>query len=137
MSDLYPREHVELSDWYASAVKPKLQQDSSKVDHSSWRDQGTFDQGLGYSGQDRFVLFYFEPGSKEVRWRDTRASGSGIVGRPHDIIRIQEHARGCGVSLGDFLERGDHVLLVDRVCQEARFAFREEAQEFLARRQSA
>ena len=33
------------------------------------------DQKLGYHGNDRFVLFYYEPRGEEVIWRDSHSCG--------------------------------------------------------------
>lgn len=92
------------------------------------------DQELGYDGQDRFVLFYFEPRGREVRWRDSQGSGSVGVGFTPAFAQIEARARAVGITLGDSLSSGDHVLLVDRLEHQACFAYREQAQEFLARR---
>jgi hypothetical protein len=94
------------------------------------------DQELGYFGHDRFVLFYYEPRMHEVMWRDTRSSGSACNGWPPSFATIAAKAQTRGISLGSDTESGDHVLLVDRVDQQVCFAYREEAQEFLARRAS-
>jgi hypothetical protein len=96
-------------------------------------DLGSIDQELGYCGDDRFVLFYYEPTRQEVRWRDSRSSGAGCAGWPPPFAGIEARARNWGISLGNFKEAGDHVLLVDRVDHQVCFAYREEAQEFLAR----
>ncbi|MDB5293573.1 MAG: hypothetical protein JWL69_4814 [Phycisphaerales bacterium] len=94
----------------------------------------SIDQDLGYFGHDRFVLFYYEPRAHEVMWRDSRSSGSGCNGWPPPIATLAAEARARGITLGTDTEHGDHVLLVDRVDHQACFAYREEAQEFLARR---
>lgn len=93
----------------------------------------SIDQILGYFGQDRFVLFYYEPRDREVRWRDSHSNGTGVTGWPAPFADLEAQARACGISLGNSDEPGDHVLLVDRMHEQACFAYREAAQEFLAR----
>ena len=92
------------------------------------------DQELGYFGADRFVLFYYDPRAHQLTWRDSRSFGPGSVESPASLACILDKARASGVSLGDDSAWGDHVLLLDRVDQQACFAYREAAQEFLARR---
>jgi hypothetical protein len=94
------------------------------------------DQELGYSGHDRFVLFYYEWRGHEVRWRDSQSCGPARGGWPPLFADIQAYASAYGLSLGFGDQPGDHVVLVDRVAREARFAYREEAQDFLARQQA-
>ena len=89
---------------------------------------------LDYPGLDRFICLYYEPRAQRVNWRDGRSCGSGSRGWSGWFGQVQALARTMGMSVGNNDEPGDHVLLVDRVGQQARFAFREEAQEFLARR---
>ena len=91
------------------------------------------DQELGYAGQDRFVFFYYEPRRREVWWKDTRSCGSGSAGWPAPFANIEADARAFGITLGHNVESGDHVILVDRIEHRATIAYREEAQEFLAR----
>jgi len=86
-----------------------------------------------YAGSDRFILFYFEPRSREVRWQDSRSSGSAGSVWPAPLQGIQDKAAANGITLGTETEPGDHVLLVDRIDEHAVFAYREQAQEFLAR----
>ena len=96
--------------------------------------QQGIDKELGYSGPDRFVCFYYEPRGHSICWRDSRSHGTGSGGWSSLIGQLEAIASACGMSLGNNDAAGDHVLLVDRVDQQARFAYREEAQEFLARR---
>jgi hypothetical protein len=96
--------------------------------------QQGIDRELGYAGPDRFVCFYYEPRAQGIRWRDSRSCGSGRGGWSSVVRQLEAIASACGMSLGNNEAPGDHVLLVDRVDQQARFAYREEAQEFLARR---
>ena len=96
-------------------------------------DLGSIDQELGYYGEDRFVMFYYEPNRREVRWRDSRSCGAGCTEWPPPFAGIETHGRNAGITLGNFKGPGDHVLLVDRVDHQVCFAYREEAQEFLAR----
>jgi hypothetical protein len=106
---------------------------------SDWTNSfhASLDQEFGYSGQDRFVLFYYESRLHEVRWRDTHSCGPACGAWPALFADLQASATTCGLSLGFGDQPGDHVLLVDRIAQKARFAYREEAQEFLARHQAA
>jgi hypothetical protein len=89
------------------------------------------EQQLGYRGQERFVLFYYDPRSQRMMWRDSRSCGAGEVSL---FGLLDATAKACGVSVGDQNGLGDHALLVDRVGRRASFSFRERAQEFLARR---
>ncbi len=97
----------------------------------------TIDQALGYAGQDRFVLFYYEPRMQEVRWRDSHSCGCACTGWPPPYALIDAQAGAFGITLGHDDESGDHVLLVDRVDQQACILYREQAQEFLARQSAA
>jgi len=101
------------------------------------RSSTSVDHELGYSGHDRFVLFYYESRDHEVRWRDSHSCGPACGGWPPLFADIHAQASSYGLSLGFGDQPGDHVVLVDRVAQKARFAYREEAQEFLARQQAA
>lgn len=92
---------------------------------------------VGYFGKDRFVLFYFEPRSREVRWQDSHTCGSAGRAWPATLEGIEAKAKAHGFTLGTETEPGDHVLLVDRIDEHAVFAYREEAQEFLARQSAA
>ncbi len=95
--------------------------------------QQFIEKELGYPGLDRFMCLYYEPRERRVSWRDSRTSGSGSGGWSGMFGQVQTLARTLGMSVGNNDGPGDHVLLVDRVGQQARFAYREEAQEFLAR----
>jgi hypothetical protein len=92
------------------------------------------EQQLGYCGQDRFVLFYFDPRSRHVMWRDSRSCGTGQSEQSALFKLIEKTAKALGISVGNHNGPGDHALLVDRVARRASFNFRELAQEFLARR---
>jgi hypothetical protein len=93
------------------------------------------DEELGYAGHDRFVFFYYEPRRREVWWKDTHSCGSGSAGAgwPPPFATIEARARAFGITLGHNVESGDHVILVDRIEHRVTIAYREEAQEFLAR----
>lgn len=96
--------------------------------------QQGIEQQLGYCGQDRFVLFYFDPRSQCVMWRDSRFCGAGEAQQTALFKLVEATAKACGVSVGSPTGPGDHALLMDRVAHRATFSFREQAQEFLARR---
>ncbi|MFI5379132.1 MAG: hypothetical protein ACHRHE_07545 [Tepidisphaerales bacterium] len=98
--------------------------------------QRCIDRKLGYSGQDRFVLFHYEPRGQEVMWRDGSSYGFGSGGWQAFFDEVEPVAREHGVNVGNDTRPGDHVLVVDRVEGEAYFAERQRAQE-LVRREAA
>jgi len=111
---------------------PPYQSDPADIRRLEQSLQQGIEQQLGYRGQDRFVLFYFDPQTQRVMWRDSRACGAG---EQSGLFRLVEAtAKACGVSVGSATGPGDHALLMDRVAHRATFSFREQAQEFLARR---
>jgi len=121
-----------MSDFWSFALAEDIASPDMAIDR-----QTGIDQKLGYSGHDRFILFYYEFRVHEVRWRDSRSCGPASSGWPPLFADLQAHTNTSGLSLGCGDQPGDHVILVDRVAQKARFAYREEAQEFLARQQAA
>jgi len=96
--------------------------------------QPGIEQQLGYCGHDRFVLFYFDPKSHHIMWRDSRSCGTGESEQSALFKLIEKTAKALGISVGNQNGPGDHALLVDTVARRASFNFRELAQEFLARR---
>ena len=92
------------------------------------------DRKLGYSGQDRFVLFHYEPRAQEVMWRDGRSYGFGSGGWQAFFDEVEPVAREHGISIGNDTRPGDHVLVVDRIEGEAWFADRRRAQEMVMRK---
>ena len=91
------------------------------------------DRKLGYSGEDRFVLFHYEPRGQEVMWRDGRSYGFGHGGWQAFFDEVEPVARQHGISVGDDTRPADHVLVVDRVEGEAYFADRQRAQKLVTR----
>ncbi len=91
------------------------------------------DRKLGYSGEDRFVLFHYEPRGQEVMWRDGRSYGFGHGGWQAFFDEVEPVAREHGISVGDDTQPADHVLIVDRVEGEAYFADRTRAQRLVMR----
>ncbi|MGA2499124.1 MAG: hypothetical protein ABSH20_15390 [Tepidisphaeraceae bacterium] len=91
------------------------------------------DRKLGYSGEDRFVLFHYEPRGQEVMWRDGRSYGFGHGGWQAFFDEVEPVAREHGISVGDDTRPADHVLVVDRVEGEAYFADRKRAQKLVMR----
>ena len=92
------------------------------------------DRKLGYSGEDRFVLFHYESRGQEVMWRDGRSYGFGHGGWQAFFDEVEPVAREHGISVGDDTRPADHVLVVDRVEGEAYFADRKRAQTLVMRK---
>lgn len=113
---------------------PSYQSDPADIRRLEQSLQQGIEQQLGYCGQDRFVLFYFDPQTQRVMWRDSRACGAGETEQTALFRLVEATAKACGVSVGSATGPGDHALLMDRVAHRATFSFREQAQEFLARR---
>jgi hypothetical protein len=87
---------------------------------------------LGYFGQDRFVMFYFEPRGDEVMWTDSRSCGFGTGAWQVFLDQIEPLARRHGMNLGSTNLKGQHALLIDRLSSEAYFAPQQEGRRFLA-----
>src|SRR4051812_37286992 len=89
------------------------------------------DRELGYFGQDRFVMFYYEPRGQDVIWVDGRSSGFGTGGWQYFLDEIEPLARRLGVDAGSTTSRGRHALIIDRHFGQAYFAERDDAQAFV------
>jgi len=90
------------------------------------------DAKLGYSGDARYVLFYYDPWSDAVAWDDGRSHGFGLNGRREFMETIAPLTERYQVHLGSSITMASHVLLLDRLKHEAFFAEREQAEPFLA-----
>jgi len=89
------------------------------------------DQKLGYHGNDRFVLFYYEPRGEEVIWRDSHSSGFSTGVGQLFIDELSPVADLHQVDLGAGGSPGAHVLLTDRAARRTYFVERNEAIRFL------
>ena len=98
---------------------------------SAARQQQCCERELGYFGQDRFVMFYYEPRGQDVIWVDGRSSGFGTGGWRCFLDDIEPLARRHGVDVGDVNRPGRHALVVDRQFGQAYFADRDEAHAFV------
>ncbi len=90
------------------------------------------DQMLGYRGQDRFVLFYYEPRGEEVVWRDSRSYGFATGAWSTFVDEVAPVAEHYNVDVGCQGVPGKHVLLIDRSTRRAFFAVRGDAIRFLS-----
>ena len=90
------------------------------------------DQKLGYHGQDRFVIFYYEPRGEEVIWRDSRSYGFATGAGQLFIDELEPVADHHKVDVGGEGSPCTHVLLIDRVDRRAYFVEKGEAIKFLA-----
>lgn len=88
---------------------------------------------LGYFGQARFVLFYYEPRGEEVLWKDSWSYGFGTGAWAYFMDQVVPLARRYGVDLGSSEGSGSEVLIIDRFNGRAYFADRKSAERFLAR----
>jgi hypothetical protein len=109
-----------------SAVPPSFIKLSSVA-----RQQQCCARELGYFGQERFVMFYYEPRGQDVIWVDGRSSGFGTGGWQYFLDQIEPLARRLGLDAGSTTSRGQHALIVDRDFGQAYFADRREAQAFV------
>ena len=97
------------------------------------RLQQSIDRRLGYFGQDRFVLFYYEARGEEVVFNDGHTYGFGSGGWQAFADEVAPLARRYGLNLGTGGTRADHVLLVDRGLRQTYLAVRDGAEQFVAR----
>lgn len=95
------------------------------------------DRKLGYLGDARFVMFYYEPRGDEVIWRDDRSYGFGAGAWCFFTDKIAPLAERYHVNLGNSISQGEEALLIDRVKRQAYFAKRKHTEQFIARQQSA
>src|SRR4051812_8697778 len=77
---------------------------------------------LGYFGQDRYVMFYFEPRGGEVVWTDSRSCGFGTGAWQVFLDEIEPLARRHDRHLGNAETRGADALIIDRHWGHAYFA---------------
>ena len=85
------------------------------------------DRKLGYFGEGRYVLFYYEPRGEEVIWDDGRSYGFGLGAWRTFLEHIEPLTRRYGVDLGYGDEPQKHALVIDRDAHEAYFARRDSA----------
>jgi hypothetical protein len=90
------------------------------------------DQKLGYHGEDRFVLFYYEPRGEEVIWQDSHSSGFSTGFGQCFIDELSPVAEVHKVNVGNSGSPGKQVLLIDRAERHAYFVERDEAIRCLA-----
>lgn len=91
------------------------------------------DRKLGYFGDARFVMFYWEPRGQEVMWNDGRSYGFGTGAWSFFSAKIAPLANRYSVRLGDGDTAGHQALVIDRVRRHAYFAHRDLAEAFLTR----
>jgi hypothetical protein len=101
------------------------------------RLQQSIDRQLGYFGQDRFVMFYYEPRGAEVVWTDSQSCGFGTGAWRVFLDEIEPLARRDGADLGTAEARGRHGLIVDRAYGHTYFAEQREARAFLSQQRRA
>ncbi len=99
---------------------------------------GCSDRTLGYVGDERFVVFRYEPRVEEVVWNDGYTYGFGAGGWRDFLDRIAPLADryAAKLCLGSPSCPGTDVLVLDRHSGSAYFASRDSAERFLARRMS-
>lgn len=90
------------------------------------------DRKLGYFGNDRFVLFYYEPRGEEVVWKDGRSYGFGTGAWCAFHEQIAPLFNRYAADLGKCEAPDDHALVIDRQTRRAYFAQRQKAEEFLS-----
>lgn len=91
------------------------------------------DQKLGYPGQERFVVFYYEARGEEVVWRDTRSYAFATGAWEVFLDEVAPLAKLYGVDLGCNGQSVKHVLLIDRGNVRAYFVPKNDAIDFLTR----
>ena len=103
--------------------------------HSIWVGNALgpdIDRRLGYRGERRFVMFYFEPRGQEMIWQDTDSYGFGLGGWRTFMDHVEPLAELYGVSIGNLRDHGDHALIIDRLLNQAYLVPRNLAEEFIA-----
>jgi hypothetical protein len=126
-----PADHVGAeANPFVSAVPSSFLKLSDRLQQCSPRQ-------LGYFGQDRFVMFYFEPRGGEVVWTDSRSCGFGTGAWQVFLDEIEPLARRHGMNLGTPETRGQHALIIDRHWGQAYFAEQREGRSFLAEQNRA
>lgn len=94
--------------------------------------QQGIDRHLGYHGDGRFVLFYYEPRGEEVMWNDGTSYGFAAGGWRVYLEDIEPLGERYGVCLGGDGGRPRHGLLLDRARNEAWFAELADASAFVS-----
>ncbi len=89
------------------------------------------DRKLGYFGNDRYVLFYYEPRGDEVIWKDGRSYGFATGAWCTFNDQIAPLANAYRVDLGNAESPGKHALFIDRQTKQAYFAERRTAERLL------
>ena len=88
---------------------------------------------LGYFGEARYVVFYYETRGEEVVWNDGTSFGFGSGGWDLFSSRVGPLAKQYDVNVGATGDDRTHVLLIDRRDGTAFFAEEIQAERFLAR----
>jgi hypothetical protein len=117
-----------LDTWERSAARPQSASEFVAVFDKAAR---CMDQMLGYSGRDRFVIFYYEPRGEEVIWRDSQSYGFATGAWSTFMGEVAPVADHYGADVGCKGSPGKHVLLIDRAERRAYFAERGQALTFL------
>jgi hypothetical protein len=89
------------------------------------------DRSLGYVGDDRFVVFYYEPRGEEVVWEDGHTYGFGAGGWCAFEDLVAPLGKRHGADLGNEKAAGRDVLVLDRLSGLAYFAERGCARRFV------
>jgi hypothetical protein len=90
------------------------------------------DRKLGYFGNARFVLFYYEPRGHEVIWNDGRSYGfarGGWMSFEDDVAPVAARHK---TDIGAADHHGEHVLVLDRKLEQSYFANRAVAERFVS-----
>lgn len=93
------------------------------------------DRKLGYFGDARFVMFYYEPRGEEVIWRDSCSYGFAAGAWCFFDDEIAPVAKTYHVNLGSSQSQGREALIIDRLKRQAYFAERKTAEQFIAHQQ--
>lgn len=89
------------------------------------------DRSLGYVGDDRFVIFYYEPRGEEVVWEDGHTYGFGAGGWRAFEDLVAPLGKLHGADLGNAAAAGRDVLVLDRQRGLTYFAERGCARRFV------
>jgi hypothetical protein len=89
------------------------------------------DRRLGYVGDDRFVIFYYEPRGEEVVWEDGHTYGFGAGGWCAFEDLVAPLGKLHGADLGNTVSAGRDVLVLDRQRGLTYFAERGCARRFV------
>jgi hypothetical protein len=91
------------------------------------------DRRLGYRGEERYVIFYYEPRGQEIIWQDCRSYGFALGGWRTFMRHVEPVMETFDVSIGNAESHGRHVLVVDRLLGIAYVAPRESGERFVAK----